>query len=224
MHFVEALNVWFEATQDDRFNAHAERILTLFEDRFVDRNGALLEFFGNNWERLEGPLGEVVEPGHQFEWAWIIGHRGRMSGHSRVELIRRLLDSALRAGFDTATGLTVDEVDRTGHVVRGSKRLWPQTEAIKGALAGAEFLGEDTSQRISSILASLFSRFLYPGPIPGTWIDRYDEHWMPIVDKVPAISLYHITLAFLELLRVAKEELAPLAAPADLATSGSANP
>jgi N-acylglucosamine 2-epimerase/mannose-6-phosphate isomerase len=205
MHFVEALNIWFEATQDERFSAHAERILSLFEDRFVDRSGALFEFFDDNWERLDGSAGKIVEPGHQFEWAWIIGHNGRLTGRRRHELMRRLLESALGGGYDAASGVTVDQVDGKGRVISGSRRLWPQTEAIKGAIAEAEFLGGDTSQRLSLILSALFSRFLDPGPIPGTWIDHYDSRWAPIVDKVPASSLYHVTLAFLELLRVATE-------------------
>ena len=203
MHFVEALNVWFEVTGDERFNAHAERILALFETRFTDRNGALFEFFGDHWQRLSGKEGEIVEPGHQFEWAWIIAHNSRLSGHSRSELIGRLLNFALRAGYDPKSGTTVDQVDGLGRIVRASRRLWPQTEAIKGSLAEAEFLGVDTWTRVSAILSALFSRFLDPGPKPGTWIDHYDAQWNPIVDKVPASSLYHVTLAFLELLRVA---------------------
>jgi N-acylglucosamine 2-epimerase/mannose-6-phosphate isomerase len=206
MHFVEALNIWYEATGDERFDAHAERILSLFESRFTDRNGALFEFFDDDWGRLHTAQGQIVEPGHQFEWAWIIAHHGRLAGRPRHELMRRLLDSALGAGYDPASGVTVDQVDAAGQVICGNRRLWPQTEAIKGALAEAEFLGIDTSQRVSLILSTLFSRFLNPGPIPGTWIDHYDPLWVPIVDKVPASSLYHVTLAFLEILRLAAED------------------
>jgi N-acylglucosamine 2-epimerase/mannose-6-phosphate isomerase len=205
MHFVEALHVWYEATDDERFDSHAERILSLFEDRFVDSTGALFEFFDDSWGRLESTKGQIVEPGHQFEWAWIISHNGRLTGRPRHELVRRLLDSALGAGYDPNSGLTVDQVDGEGQVTSGNHRLWPQTEAIKAALAEAEFLGGDTSRRVSSILSALFSRFLDPGPIPGTWVDHYDSRWAPIVDKVPASSLYHVTLAFLELLRLATE-------------------
>lgn len=205
MHFVEALNIWYEVTLDERFSAHAERVLSLFEDRFIDRSGALFEFFDNNWGRLDCPVGQIVEPGHQFEWAWIIGHYGRLSGRPRHELMHRLLDNALGSGYDANSGVTVDQVDGTGRVIRGSRRLWPQTEAIKGALAEAEFLGRNSSQRLSLILSAVFSRFLDPGPIPGTWIDHYDSRWTPIVDKVPASSLYHVTLAVLELLRLATE-------------------
>lgn len=203
MHLVEALNVWLSATGEARFAEMAESILQLFETRFCDsQSGALFEFFNEDWSRLAGPTGQIVEPGHQFEWAWIIGKNGQMAGKLRPDLMRRLIDSALRAGFDHATGLTVDQVDGEGRVLVASHRLWPQTEAIKAALAEHEFLGVDTRARIDSILNALFERFLDPGPQPGTWIDHYDAQWTSIVDKVPSTSLYHITLAFLELLRL----------------------
>lgn len=203
MHFVEALNVWYESTGEDRFADHAEQILQLFERSFVDpQTGALFEFFEDDWSRLNGESGQIVEPGHQFEWAWIIGHNGRLTGRNRHPLMRRLLNSALNAGYDARTGTTIDQVNGAGAMLSDNRRLWPQTEAIKAALAEAEFLGEDTSQRIASILSLLFERFLDPGPVPGTWIDHYCAKWTPLVDKVPASSLYHITLAFMELLRL----------------------
>ena len=63
-------------------------------------------------------------------------------------------------------------------------------------------LGERLVTRKRKILHSLFRRFLNPGPVPGTWIDHYDADWSILADKVPATSLYHITLAFLELLKL----------------------
>lgn len=213
MHLVEALNVWFETTGESRFAEHAERILSLFESRFVDpQSGALFEFFGESWDRLPGEVGRIVEPGHQFEWAWIIGHNSRMTGRDRKPLMRRLIDNALSGGYDAQTGLTIDQIDGDGRVLAGSRRLWPQTEAIKAALAEAEFLDQDTSGRAQTIISALFENFLDPGPVAGTWIDHYDADWHPIVDKVPASSLYHITLAFIEFLRLSGSEQQPAGA------------
>jgi len=202
MHLIEAMNVWHEATGDDRFSDVAGNVLHLFETRFCDpHSGALYEFFGDDWRRLEGEAGKIVEPGHQFEWAWIIGHRGRLAGQPCPDLMRRLIDSALR-GHDVETGLTIDQVDDSGRPLAASLRLWPQTEAIKAALAEREFLHVDTNARIATILGALFERFLDVAPVPGTWIDHFDAHGSPIVNKIPASSLYHLTLAFLELLRM----------------------
>jgi N-acylglucosamine 2-epimerase/mannose-6-phosphate isomerase len=203
MHLTEAMNAWFEASGEERFLAVAGDLVDLMDRRFCDPiTGALGEFFNEDWTRAEGPQGDIVEPGHQFEWAWIIGHYGRLSGAPRHELIRRLIASALRHGFEDATGLTVDQVGRDGRLIAASHRLWPQTEALKAVLAAGEFLNEAAPERVAGIVDAIFDRFLNVGPIPGTWIDHYCPDWSLRVDKIPATSLYHITLAFLELLRL----------------------
>jgi len=37
----------------------------------------------------------------------------------------------------------------------------------------------------------------------GPWIDQFNEHGAPSLDTVPASTLYHVFLAFAEVLRVA---------------------
>jgi mannose/cellobiose epimerase-like protein (N-acyl-D-glucosamine 2-epimerase family) len=203
MHLAEAMNAWYEASGEERFLALAGEIVDLMNSRFCDPStGALGEYFNDDWSLVKGPEGDVVEPGHQFEWAWIIGQYGRLSGTPRHELIRKLIASGLRYGFDEATGLTVDQVGRDGRPIAASHRLWPQTEALKAHLAAGEFLHEPAPARVAKILDAILDRFLAPGPVPGTWIDHYRPDWSPMVDKVPATSLYHVTLAFLELLRL----------------------
>jgi N-acylglucosamine 2-epimerase/mannose-6-phosphate isomerase len=203
MHLAEAMNAWFEASGEDRFLVLAGELVDLLESRFCDpATGALAEFFNEDWTPVQGLQGDIVEPGHQFEWAWIIAHYGRLSGSPRLELMRRLIGSALRHGFDETTGLTVDQVGRDGRLIAASHRLWPQTEALKACLAAGEFLHQPAPARIAKILDAIFDRFLRPGPLPGTWIDHYHPNWSLIVDKIPTTSLYHITLAFMELLRL----------------------
>jgi mannose/cellobiose epimerase-like protein (N-acyl-D-glucosamine 2-epimerase family) len=203
MHLTEAMNAWFEASGEARFRNLAGELVDLVDFHLCDAaTGTLPEYFNADWTAAAGPEGDIVEPGHQFEWAWIIAHYGRLSRSPRHALMRRLIKSALRHGFDEATGLTVDQVDRNGRVIAASHRLWPQTEALKACLAAAEFLHEPAPARIAKIADAIFDRFLRPGPVPGTWIDHYQPDWSLIADKVPATSLYHVTLAFLELLRL----------------------
>jgi N-acylglucosamine 2-epimerase/mannose-6-phosphate isomerase len=203
MHLAEAMNAWYEASGEHRFLALAGELVDLLESRFCDPvTGALAEFFNEDWTPVPGLQGDIVEPGHQFEWAWIIAHYGRLSGSPRLELMRRLIGSALRHGFDEATGLTIDQVGRDGRLIAASHRLWPQTEALKACLAAGEFLNQPAPARIAKIVDAIFDRFLRPGPVSGTWIDHYHPDWSLIVDKVPTTSLYHVSLAFFELLRL----------------------
>lgn len=203
MHLAEAMNAWFEASGERRFLAVVGDIIDLMEARFCNpATGALGEFFNEDWTLIKGSQGEIVEPGHQFEWAWIIGQYGRLSGAPHHQLMRKLIASALRHGFEEATGLTVDQVSRNGRLLAASHRLWPQTEALKACLAAREFLHEPAPARVAKILDAILDRFLAPGPVPGTWIDHYQPDWSLMVDKIPATSLYHVALAFLELLRL----------------------
>jgi N-acylglucosamine 2-epimerase/mannose-6-phosphate isomerase len=203
MHLTEAMNAWFEASGEARFLLRAGALIDLMEARFCDpATGALGEFFDEDWTLIDGAPGDIVEPGHQFEWAWIIGQHGRLSGAPRRALIGRLIASALRHGFDDATGLTIDQVGRDGAPLAVGHRLWPQTEALKANLAAAELLHKPSPARIGKILSAILDRFLAPAPVPGTWLDRFAPDGSLKVDKVPATSLYHITLAFLELQRL----------------------
>lgn len=209
MHLAEAMNAWFESTGEERFLGAARQMIDLLGSRFCDRaTGALAEYFNADWTPVKGPQGDRVEPGHQFEWAWIIAHYSRLSGERRFDLVGKLINSALRHGFDEATGLTVDEVGRDGRVIAASHRLWPQTEALKASLVCAEFLDEFEPERIEKIVSAIFERFLSPAPVPGTWIDHYHADWSVRVDKIPATSLYHLALAFQELLRL-RDTVAP---------------
>ncbi len=218
MHLMEAMNAWLEASGEARFRSVADELFKLLHTKFCDASGALAEYFNVDLTLLDGPRGEIVEPGHQFEWAWIIGHYGRLSGQDHREIMRRLIDSGLRHGFDETTGLTIDQVDRSGKIIAAGRRLWPQTEALKAALAGAEFLERPCNERIAKIVDATFARFLRPGPVRGAWIDHYDADWVPIVDKTPATSFYHVSLAFFELLRL-REKLETV--PAVRATAKS---
>ncbi len=203
MHLTEAMTAWFEASGETRFLDLANELVELIDTRFCDpASGALGEFFNEDWTPVEGPQGNIVEPGHQFEWAWIIGHYGRLSQAPRFDLMCRLIEFATLHGLDESTGLTIDQVGRDGRIIAASHRLWPQTEALKAFLAAAEFLQKPARSRIAKIVDVIFERFLRPGPVPGTWIDHYHPDWSLIVDKVPTTSLYHVTLAFLELLRL----------------------
>ncbi|MBB6486714.1 AGE family epimerase/isomerase [Rhizobium lusitanum] len=203
MHLIEAMNAWGEVSRDERFYRLAAEIIDLFQSRLVDSNtGALGEFFQDDWSPLDGPHGDIVEPGHQFEWAWIIGHYGRIFGDPKPDLMRKLIAFAMKYGFREEKGHTIDQVNRNGAEISPNTRLWPQTETIKACVAAREFLGENRDLIIAKVTNTIFSRFFSPAPIRAGWIDHYDRDGKPLVDKIPSSSLYHVVLAFLEVLRL----------------------
>ena len=116
MHLLEALLAWHAATGEERWLNEARAIVRLFETRFFDpATGTLGEFSA----RLAPAQGHVVEPGHQFEWVWLL-HRWRaQSGETGMAAAAEALyATALRHGFDPEHGGIHDQIHRTGAPLR----------------------------------------------------------------------------------------------------------
>jgi len=74
-------------------------------------------------------------------------------------------------------------------------RSWPQTEAVKAAIALSRTKGPDMEPEIEDRMAHLFRWHIDPAP-RGLWIDRYDEKGRMIATEVPASIFYHLMTAF----------------------------
>ncbi|MDX7949990.1 AGE family epimerase/isomerase [Lichenihabitans sp. Uapishka_5] len=203
MHLMEAAVELALATGDPRFATLTRRVADLALDRMIDpETGALREFFDATWQPLPGDEGRVVEPGHQFEWVWLLLRAEPVLGKAVAGPATLLFDSAQRHGVHPETGLVYDRVDVDGRLLDPHHRLWAQTEALKACLAMLEHLGHDTRPRIAACVDVLLDRYLHPAEPTGTWIDHLAADGAPMVDKIPATTLYHIQLAFAELLRL----------------------
>lgn len=202
MHLFEALLAAADATGDDRFLGRADAQYALFRHHLFDEaSGVIREYYGPGWAPAPGMRGEIVEPGHQCEWLWLLkrhadAHR-RPVGHESL----RLAEFVRRFGRPGGGTLVCDQVTVEGHPLKTSTRLWPQTEAIKAEIALAEIAGTPLSQQADAVIDALFETFL-DQPIPGAWIDWIDETGKSIVPTVPASSLYHLFLCFSEYLVV----------------------
>jgi mannose/cellobiose epimerase-like protein (N-acyl-D-glucosamine 2-epimerase family) len=202
MHLLEAALAAFEATGEARFEQLAADLVALFQSRFFDRASATLaEFFADDWARAPGDAGRLVEPGHQFEWAWILARAQALFGWQLEEDIRALVGFAEAKGVDAITGVTFNSVRDDGAPLDRGSRTWPNTERIKGWLAMAETHGVDPRPAVGQSCVVLFQRYLDPAPA-GCWIDAYDAGGAPLSTTIPASTLYHVFLAFAEMMRL----------------------
>jgi N-acylglucosamine 2-epimerase/mannose-6-phosphate isomerase len=192
----------YEATGEARYGEVALELGDLFRRRFLDPGtGALAEFFTDDWARAPGEPGRVVEPGHQFEWAWILANLQRLCGVDCTHQVRALVDFGERFGVDRATGVTFNQVSDTGTPIDRASRTWPNTERIKAQVALHDLFGEDSSGRIAQSVRLLLDRYLATSRA-GLWVDLFDEGRQPMSATVPASTLYHVFLAFAEVLRL----------------------
>lgn len=202
MHLLEALLELYKTTGQERFARAAREVANLFVTTFYDpASQTLAEYYDQDWTRAPGVRGRIVEPGHQFEWAWLLYHCQQLTGLDVRDAARGLFAFAETHGVDHATGLTYDEVLDDGTVHQADHRAWPQTEALKAHLAMAEFENRADLTRIAQITDNILDRYLDVTP-PGSWIDHLTSTGQSRVDKAPASTFYHVFLAFAELLRL----------------------
>jgi len=191
MHMLEALLALAEATGFERYFARAEALCSLACKHYVTPEGALIEEYDAAWQPLHPPGKNRVEPGHIFEWAWLIGEYERLSGHNLADVRTKLLDFGTRHGVDAETGLCHDAIDDTGVLVASTLRLWPQAERIK-ALSMMHGLGDDKASAEADKLINSMMRTFSLDQLQGGWVDQCDTAQNRRVDYMPASSLYHI--------------------------------
>ncbi len=209
MHWLEALLALYDVTGDDGVMARADAIVTLFHRHFFDAETHTLgEYFTEDWQRASGADGDIVEPGHHFEWVWLLHKYERLGGrHPVKQHARALYDFARAHGVDPAAGFAVDELNRSGQVVRSSRRCWPQTEALKAHITAARWWGADTVDQVAQLVDGLFDSYLDVSPAGG-WQDQFDAQGRPMADAMPASTLYHLFLAFAETLDFCESDAA----------------
>ena len=207
MHMLEAALAWMEAGGGPAWEAFAREIVDLALSRFVDaERGYVREFFDRQWRPAPGEMGRLVEPGHQFEWAWLLGRWSKLVGDpTALETAIALFQNGV-SGVDPHRGVAVDALNDDLQVRSSQARLWPQTERLKAALLLAEL--DPVRGRIyeAHAVAAARSLLLYLGaPVPGVWRDKLfaDGSWKD--EPAPASSLYHIACAVWELRRTQTE-------------------
>jgi N-acylglucosamine 2-epimerase/mannose-6-phosphate isomerase len=202
MHLTEACLAAFEATGEKRFGDLAKELAGLFQARFFDLKAqTLAEYFNDDWSRAPAPDGRITEPGHQFEWAWILNSCRRLLGLDLAPQIRAAVAFAEKHGVEPTACVTFNQVRDDGAPIDRGSRTWPNTERIKSAIALYELDGVDPSNVVRSSAGLLLDRYLAHTP-HGTWIDAFDAEGKPVVNTIPASTLYHVFLAFAEVLRV----------------------
>ncbi|WP_332680496.1 AGE family epimerase/isomerase [Bosea sp. (in: a-proteobacteria)] len=210
MHLLEACHALAAVSPDPRWLTTADKLVRLMRERMLDGNGTLGEFFSEDWAAFPGPRGLIREPGHHFEWTWLLYHHERLTGSAEARETARKLHAFGQLQVDAATNpsrLVVNEVDPTGRVLNGAALLWPQTEYLKAQVARIEFEGDrDAAARLEQHLRLVFRHFV--DRESGLWANQLDECGRPIAERVPVRVLYHLVLALAEVCRVTKGDAA----------------
>ena len=193
MHLFESALAWEEAGVAG-WAKLSDELAELAMGRFISAQGVLREFFDAGWRPLTGGEG-LIEPGHHFEWAWLLERWGLARGDARARATARaLFENGLR-GVDAARKVAVNALWDDFSFRDADARLWPQTEHVKAALRlGDEAMALSAAQGLAQYLDA---------PVTGAWRDKLRADGSFVEEPSPATSFYHLLGAVLELKRCA---------------------
>lgn len=223
MHLLEAALALQEVAPGDPWRALTRELLSLLSDRMFARTpGCLPERFAEGWKAdATDPLG--LEPGHHFEWVWLLERARRLGLDVPVDVGRALHAFATLHGVDDVHGGVVDRLAWSGAVLDARKRVWPQTEHLKAlttsfasvglsADAGAEAdavapiagtsgaAGAPPVDRapasVDTMLALCFAR--YVDARHDGWHEHAEATGAVFTDKMNATTVYHVWIALQE--------------------------
>lgn len=205
MHLLEASLAWEDVGKDAGWASFSDQIVHLAKTAFIDgQDGFLREFFDQDWGPAANEDGRLVEPGHQFEWAWLLARYGRLRGDTDASTKARRLYQVGLSGVDERSEIACDSLNDDLTVRSRRARLWPQTEWLKASLLLAE-QSHDGERKLYLDQAAAAQRALWSYlTSDGLWRDKRLASGAFIDEPAPASSLYHIVAAYGQLVQTGR--------------------
>lgn len=204
MHLLEASMAWEESSKDEGWRDLSDAIVVLARTRLIDRTtGAISELFASDWTPLGNKQDQLIEPGHQLEWAGLLARHAQTRQDSELGALAWTLYRNGLDGFDPTMEVIIDSRNIDDSVRSERARLWPQTEWLKASLILASISDDGRREfclnQAAKAEAALW-RYLTPD---GLWRDKLLEAGHFIDEPAPGSSFYHIMAAYAELERTA---------------------
>lgn len=200
MHMFEACLAWEEVGGDKTWSKLADEIAELCLTKFLDpKEGWLKEFFNADWSVVDGVPGRICEPGHQFEWAWLLTRWGTSRKRpDAVAAARRLCELGETHGINVPQQVAIMGILDDLSIHDGTARMWSQTERMKGNVALAA-VATDVAARDAHLAnvvkgARALQRF-FEVDTNGLWRDRMNADGSFVIEPAPASTFYHIICA-----------------------------
>jgi mannose/cellobiose epimerase-like protein (N-acyl-D-glucosamine 2-epimerase family) len=190
MHLLEACLAWVGVGGDASWSDWVRGLVELARARFIGKDsGALGEQFTAAWQPVPGIAGRIIEPGHQFEWAWLLLRCEPILRSPPRATALRLISIAEECGV--RNGVAVNQLLDDMSVVDADARLWPQTERLKAAVLAAGLTGEPRYWSMAHAAALSFLPYLAT-PVPGLWFDVRRPDGALGGAAAPASTFYHV--------------------------------
>ncbi|SER88977.1 mannose-6-phosphate isomerase [Pseudomonas sp. NFACC02] len=184
MHLAEAFLATLEVREDADTLAALDSLAEAMQRRFVDIEHGVM---------LEKPLDAVdnwSEPGHQFEWFYLLESSGHLRGTPLHRSLTTAFAHAQAHGVDQTTGAVAAMLDVDGSVKDGTQRIWAQAEYLR-----ALTLRPDSEELLARQLNALQQRFLHP----TGWNECLDSQGQISRSDMPSTTPYHLATCYIGL-------------------------
>lgn len=209
MHLFEASIAMCAVSENKIWRNLCSQIVNLLFEKFVDkRTGGLFEYFEIDWQKSNDGEKRIIEPGHHFEWAWLVLKWAPIAKDYCIEmpfdplaLASKLVEVGERHGFDNSRGVVINSLNEDLTPRDTNARLWPQTERIKAycELSRWQTSKEQRDIMIGKAHTSVLAILRYfEVPNKGLYWDEMDAKGNFLNQSAPASSLYHIICAIEE--------------------------
>ncbi len=181
MHLAEA----FLATLSVRDDAAVQGALLALADgmqlRFIEPVHNVM---------LEKPRGAVdnwFEPGHQFEWLYLLESSPLLRHSALHASLDRAFDFAEQVGVNPQSGAVCGMLAPDGTLRDGTQRIWAQAEYLR-----ALTLRSDNVPRLQRQLLALQHQFLHA----GGWYECRDGEGNVSREDMPSTTPYHLATCY----------------------------
>jgi mannose-6-phosphate isomerase len=184
MHLTEAWLAARHATRDHTFDAPLGRLAGAVARHFVHMpTGCVAELpVGTDNNRLE--------PGHQFEWFWLIKQAGALFEASGLdESLTRAFSFAQQHGVDPQTGGVCASLDETGRINDATQRIWAQTEYLRALASHTDPIALAALPRQIVLFHQRFLR-------PQGWFECKTAAGEVARADMPSTTPYHLATAY----------------------------
>jgi len=175
MHLAEAFLQVIAVREDEGVQQALLTLCEALQTHFIEPQHGLM---------LEKPRGAVdnwFEPGHQFEWFYLLETSTLLRGTPLHASIDRAFGYAQRYGVKHAAVLAMLDVD--GKVLDATQRVWAQAEYLR-ALA----LRPGSEAKLAEQLQAMEQRFLHE----GGWYECRDGEGAVSRHDMPSTTPYHL--------------------------------
>ncbi|MGH8331341.1 MAG: AGE family epimerase/isomerase [Pseudomonas sp.] len=183
MHLAEAFLATLSVRKDVAVQDALVELCTAMQKRFIDPQHGVL---------MEKPLGAVdnwFEPGHQFEWYFLLESSSLLRGSTLHASLERAFAFTEQLGVDQQTGAVraMLDLEPNGLPRDATQRIWAQAEYLR-----ALTLRPDSEAVVLHQLQALQQRSLHA----GGWYECRDENGDVTRRDMPSTTPYHLATCY----------------------------